>query len=286
MVSATSGGVPPESAAVALAFSDAWRVERSGSTLVVQAGADRVHELPGLDDAEISLVEGWFGGAPINTAAHPRGRVIADLLLQVGALRLEVTADSLPLVIHWAGAPLPHLRNALHACLGDQLVDETDRDAASGIAVVVRTTATWMETFVVCYALLQAGRAHLLCDLAYHDRVTIGPLVVPGQTACVECLGGRIAHRWGDPQPPTMPNATQAGSFVVAGAVTHALRDLCAGDPLPYVASCVVIDLATMESQSTTVTRSPWCTSCAAVPTPSIVSMPWDVSCDAAVLAR
>src|SRR5919198_1421400 len=69
---------------------------------------------------------------------------------------------------------------------------------------------------------------HLFIDVSYHHTVSLGPLVFPGDSACVGCLSGRIGRYWGDPHPPRKP-AMRRETRLVAALAALELDKIAAG---------------------------------------------------------
>ncbi|RZL64508.1 MAG: hypothetical protein EOP81_08100 [Variovorax sp.] len=166
----------------------------------------------------------------------------------------------------------PVLRHAV-LWLGDVLpwLDEGLREgcAAEGetpdLVLVIRSNCNWQDA-LARYADAAPQQPHLLVDLAYHHTVSLGPYVVPGDTACVACLGHRVAHRWGDLPMPAAP-AVQQHEALVTALVRQALH----GEPgtaarLAWVERVVSLDLRSLASTQDRVFRHPWCPVCSAQP--------------------
>lgn len=240
--------------------SPAWRLLASGGSVSADGGADARWAADGLDpSAAAALVEAWERGAVDRTECSAETAVVVDALAALGALlppiperpRVAVLERGRPYEL-----PLPDCEIAS--------VDDAD------LVVIVRTTETLRATAARAAKL---NRPHLLCDLAFHHTIVLGPYVVPGQTACLSCLAERVAHRWGDDAPPVAPEASAFGS--VAGAlVARQLPSVAAGATL--VGATVALDLDTLETTRARVLRSPWCEVCGPEHRDGRVRLPWE----------
>lgn len=104
---------------------------------------------------------------------------------------------------------------------------------------------------------------HALLDLAYDHTLSLGPLVWPGETACLQCFAGRIRHAWGDPMPPKVPRATAYGAELAASLAVGLLRRFHREGALPELSGrSVSIDLSNFATRADAVHRLPWCPRC------------------------
>ena len=132
--------------------------------------------------------------------------------------------------------------------------------SADGITVVVRTNATLRSLAEQAEDLQRRGAPHVLCDLAFHHTLVMGPHVVPGDTACLACLAGRVGSRWGDPTPPPEPAATRHAELA-ANLTAHWLVNR--SDPAgTLVNATVTLDLRSLETVRAMLWRVPGCPVC------------------------
>lgn len=166
------------------------------------------------------------------------------------------------------GPPADELTAEL-ARLGAALVDPEDAD----LVVVVRTGAPLRALLPVAERFAAGRQPHLLCDLANHATIVLGPLVVPGLTACLSCLVGRLAARWGDPDPPPRPAAVGEPALVAA-LLWRALRTV-GGGGYELVERTVALDLRDLSTTAEAVLPASECPVCPRVD-PIGVRLPWE----------
>ncbi|MEK8031990.1 hypothetical protein AACH06_14275 [Ideonella sp. DXS29W] len=246
-----------------------WRLDIHDDHLVVSAGADEVYlvdEAPA--DTLATLMQAWQDQRCGSLANDPVVGAAVRQLRRLGAL---LPADALHhtaqprAALRWFGQPWPELESALqrHGWRWDD-------DAA--LQLCVRTDASWAE-MLHDYQHQPPRRTHVLLDLAYHHTLCLGPLVVPGQTACLACFGHRVAHRWGDLPPPPAP------------ANRHRLAGIAAlmADHVTLGSRCVEASLA-LDLRQFSITRSPaylqpGCNVCASQrtspPDTGSLALPW-----------
>lgn len=226
--------------------------------LVASAGADALFLLDELDARGArALLELWdkdqLDAAPAALAGAVRDLTrlgaAGPAAEPVGTLGYHLAAVGEAGSLEAALAALTTLDTGLERA---SLADAT-------LAVVVRAGGTLFE--VADFA-ARIKVPHLFVDLAYEHTLSIGPLVFPGETACVSCLAGRIRFTWGDPPPPPAPLA--AGRAAVAAGF---LADqLCVfrrtGTCSALVARTLAIDLDAVTTHAERVHRLPWCPVC------------------------
>ncbi|EHK65726.1 hypothetical protein [Achromobacter arsenitoxydans] len=237
--------------------------------LVLTAGSDESYivDEAAPDDVARQVLSAWQANRLAALLDDPRCGAAARQIQRAGALTPARAARPVTgYRIHWLGNPLPGLADVL----------QPQPDAAGGsenaIALIVRTNASWQEALAQ-YASLRPATPHLFVDAAFHHTVCIGPYVVPGQTACLACLGNRVAHRWGDLPMPASPAACRPELLAAL------LAPLLSTDQglLPFVEYSVSLNLQTLASTRDKVFQLPWCPVCgsAAAASTGMLDIPW-----------
>lgn len=181
-----------------------WRTATS-----VQFGADPVAQVEGVTLWQERLIDALQTGVPdamVIRLATGLGASVADAERFLELIRPALTthAESGPDVVLEVPDDLDHREE--HAL----------EDALRSVGVMVLRTRRWPEdvdrvpVIVVAHRLLDPRRAarlasadvaHLPLELS-GDRVSIGPLVVPGRTGCLACL--HTHRREADPTWPLL----------------------------------------------------------------------------------
>lgn len=257
--------------------SPAWCLESLNDLLVVNGGADEVYvidEAPAeardrlIDICLQGQARTWQGDATLGAAIRQLRRLGA--LVPAGAVRTERPA----LQVQWAGQPLLGLVDSLQTHGWTCLPGRVDR--CDALTLLVRTTQSWSE-LLRYYQDAPPDGIHVLLDLAYHHTLGIGPMVVPGQTACLACMGHRVMRRWGDlpmPQEPAMLQRAAGIGALLADAAVLGSR---------LVERAFTLDLRTLRMDSSTVFVQPECPVCALSATEAInrkaaLPLPWLLS--------
>lgn len=212
----------------AFRLSPSWVLTGAHDSLIVHGGADARFEIE-LKDAESSFFARYTTDEPFGRAQlSPQDQLVLEQLITAeivvpvlskrAQLRVALVGDA-------AGFTLP----AATGRLASNSVAVVDPAQPHDLQVVVRANSTFG-------ALLEAldyptlTTPHLLVDVAFHHNASIGPLVFPGETACLACLNGRISKRWGDDAPPPEPVASRALGDLVAQLTMHELSRVASGE--------------------------------------------------------
>jgi hypothetical protein len=250
-----------------------WALCLEGEVLVAHAGADRRFEVQDCSAASarqliLAAAEGEFAPSELSAEAS---RAVQQLVI-LGALRPAIVSPSNALVVglRFAGSAVPGLSEAISAAVDPQRVRLASDDEAVRLWVLVRTNVTLEEAVTMA-----PQRDPYLCvDAAYHHTISLGPLVIPGQTACLACLSGRIAHRWGDPAPPTAPKATRR-SGLLAGWIAAELENIGAGAST-LANRTISMDISSHRMTDHSLLRLPDCASCGSTPGRGRIDLPWE----------
>jgi bacteriocin biosynthesis cyclodehydratase domain-containing protein len=255
-----------------------WRLAEQDGYLVAVAGADEIwviDDVPGTIVEELAAC--WTGRPPSPDQLSAPARHAVEQLRTIGVFGAVNTIPVRPrLAIRWAGSPLPTMINTITSLCRELDWPEpiTESDPAD-LVIMIRTSATLAETAELSGRLTASGRIQLLCDLASARTIALGPLVVPGHTACIGCLTGRVASRWGDPQPPDRPRATEpAAAGTAAGLLMHHIRRATEGS-FDLVDATVALDLDSLVSRRSPCLRSAQCAHCSHRVDDGRVELPW-----------
>jgi hypothetical protein len=257
-----------------------WTLFLEGDKLIASGGADALFLLDELDAPSArALHTAWHSDA-LSTVDPD----ILAKLHKLGALR-RGTPTPLRFTVTGTG-PFEPIANALRK--GTDLTSYTSEPSSAAgaetsatseirpLSVIVRAGGSLIEA-----AERAAGLRgpQLFVDVAYHHTVSLGPLVWPGETACLSCLAGRIRHAWGDPEPPLEPRASLRVELIAA-LIAEQLRVFAeTGTCTALVARTVSIDLETLSTRSERVHRLPWCPSCFPEQVPygaGSFALPWE----------
>lgn len=257
-------------------IASSWSLRQEGSTLIVDGGADARFA--------IDLEPGWQSGLPARTSAasfsrsglSPQDAGILDQLVTGGIAQPVLPGISGRLRVALLGDSLPAAPDA-----GDpvRLVDSSQQHDL----VLLSRTRTTLRDLLVRVDYPAITKPHLLVDAAYHHTLSVGPLVIPGETACAACLQGRVTARWGDDPPPPSPRVLEAYPGMVREIVAMELRRIAEGDT-SLVNATVAWNLNSREVTRHPLLTLPACPVCSALhPTPTgRLPLPWSENANSA----
>lgn len=187
-----------------------WSITQQEKSLIISGGADARYEIE-LENDEPSFFATVKPNAPFTRSKLEErdSRVLEEL----------VTAEIV--------APLMQKKNALKVgVIGDanKLTLATQKDTQTAdLLLIVRVNSTYAKLLEkINYRSI--AKPHLFVDMAFHHTFSLGPLVFPGETACIACLQGRIGTRWGDDLPPTSPKVSDEYPGVVSELISIELN--------------------------------------------------------------
>ncbi len=245
--------------------------------LLVSGGADELYVVDEADTPTVveRILDHWQTDTLAVLGEDADCGPAVRQLMRLGVLApLRAVRKVQRYALAWLGQPLPGLADAFdqHASADLQRVDA---DADADLRVLVRHGLGW-EQALTRYRDQMPASPHLLLDLSYHHTLALGPYVVPGQSACVYCLGNRVLRRWGDAAVPTLP-AVAAHPARIAALVAPLLDQphLLLG----YLERTVWLDLHRLHGERDRVLRLPWCPACqpAGATLPAPLPLPWEL---------
>lgn len=199
-----------------------WTMRQAEQSLILSGGADARYEIE-LEGNGPSFFASLKHGKPFSRSdlqAHDQ-RVLEELItaevvvpeLQKGKLlRVAIIGGN-------TGFALPE-HGAISIVKNSQAYD---------LALIIRTNSTYAD---LLEAIGYPGitKPQLFADMAFHHTFSLGPLVFPGETACIACLQGRVSTRWGDEAPPPLPQVVKKNGGLIAELVATELARIANGD--------------------------------------------------------
>jgi hypothetical protein len=250
-----------------------WRAEVREEGLLVHGGADAVYLLPDLAAPVAAELVALFNPESSTVDVErlsPDARLLLPQLRGVGALRVAgLAGPTARVAVRQVAGGADAVLAELHRQRACELVEQERAD----LEIVVRTDAPLRDLLPLAHEYAEARRPHLLCDLATRHTVVLGPLVVPGLTACLSCLVGRLASRWGDPTPPERPAALDEPALVAA-LLGRVLRTMTTGR-YELVERTVALNLDDLSTSTEAVLPAGECPVCPRVD-PIGVRLPWE----------
>jgi bacteriocin biosynthesis cyclodehydratase domain-containing protein len=207
-----------------------WNISQSAKTLVISGGADATFEIE-LDDEKSSFFSRTKNSQPFTrrTLSAQDQRILEEL----------VTAEIVvPVIEPRKQLKISIINDGNYVFAGNKIIKIVGPSESPDLAIVVRTSSSYRD-FVNLIDYPSISIPHLFVDTAFHHTLSIGPLVFPGETACVACLQGRITKRWGDNKPPIKAKAGKSYGRLIAELVIVELERIAAGDTTLVNKTCV-----------------------------------------------
>jgi hypothetical protein len=195
--------------------------------LMAEAGDDERFGLSELDALEAApLLSAWGADSFAALADAPLATQTAlEKLRLLGAVTSGPTPTTTKLRV-WAipvGQAAKPAVNALTALHRDHLEFlEPDGSTNVAFAVVLRCGGSYAHLLTATNTL--AHIPHLFVDASFHHTVSIGPVVVPGVSACLGCLTARLRARWAETTPPPIPMVSEHPELLAALSLDEILK--------------------------------------------------------------
>lgn len=197
-----------------------WQITQKGSVLQISGGADAKYEIE-LENDRPSFF------ANLKHKSFSRNELALD---DQPILEQLLTAEIIvPMLKKQRSIRVALLGDTKHFNLSSTDTIKVVKDGEYEVALVVRSTSTY-ATLLKDIKYQDIVKPHLFIDTAFHHTVSIGPLVFPGETACIACLQGRVGIRWDDDTPPNMPLVAKQYAALTSELAGMELHKLATGD--------------------------------------------------------
>nr|MDO8110216.1 hypothetical protein [Candidatus Sigynarchaeota archaeon] len=238
---------------------DVWNIQYEKGVLVMNAGADCLYAIEDVSNyVAKEIIDAWTTNFAGGKEFTPRARDVIEELKSAGIVLIRSSAPaSLKIKITFIGDESLRLRDLIADKASKTQEITLTTDPGNDFILFIRTNGQ-LKDLIPLYK--NVTIPHLLVDLAYHHTVSIGPLVIPPETACLSCLVGRITNLWGDPVPPKQP-LIQADDDLIAGIVIGELKKIAGGNQ-SLVNKTVSFNFTDYKVQKDALYKLPWCPEC------------------------
>ncbi len=249
---------------VALRPSSAWSLSEQDGHVLVSGGADATYlvESPSRD-VTAEIVKAWRSVSIDRHTLSPNANRLVDMLISAKVVDVGIEAPAQRVGVRFVGAS--------DTALAARITATGDWD----LLLVIRTNGQLAELADPYFLGLE--RPHMLVDLAFNHIVSFGPLVIPGETACLSCLAGRVSAYWGDTAPPSRPAMSDRTALVAPLIMLHVEQAFQGRSPL--INQTLAYDLEEHEIKRNRVYKLPQCTRCGdSNPADGRLALPWAAS--------
>jgi bacteriocin biosynthesis cyclodehydratase domain-containing protein len=237
---------------------DNWNVQYENKILLLNAGSDHLYAVTDLEDKVANeILDLWKTNFEQPLDLSNRAREILEELKSAGIVHIKVSNNrELNFDVKYLGNNSKSIYDKVARIIeADGALNLCDSNA-SDFTLFLRTNCGWKDILDV----YECSKPHLLVDVSYHHTVSLGPLVVPPETACLGCLVGRITNLWGDPSPPASPKI-QENENLIASMIVMELKKIAENDQ-SLINRTVSFNFKDYKVQSDTLYKLPWCPYC------------------------
>lgn len=197
-----------------------WAIKQSGKSLKISGGADSLYEVELESDKQSFFSELSHEKAfSRSDLAEDDRRVLEELLTAEIVVPIFKKTKQIKVMVIGDSADVLPEQNPL----------TVKNSQEADLLVVVRTNSSYSDLLAKT-DYVNITKPHLFIDLAFHHSLSLGPLVFPGETACIACLQGRVSTRWGDEIPPRTPLVGVQYKELIAGLLHAELDRIVKGD--------------------------------------------------------
>lgn len=178
-------------------LSPLWTISMAEKSLFISGGADARYEIELETDAPSFFADIKSNVPFTRQQLHEQDqRVLEQLLTAEIVMPVLTKAEVLRVTVAGDNTELDLPSN--------KSVKVVQAKQPHDLVLIVRTHSTYAQLLdTLQYQSIKTP--HLFVDAAFHHIISVGPLVFPGETACIACLQGRVTTRWGDETPPSTP---------------------------------------------------------------------------------
>lgn len=252
-----------------------WTILYEQSLLVLTAGADKLFAIEDLpEETAQKIIELWKQDDIRIRDQAPDVRAVLEQLVTANILANKTTKKQTHAVAyHFLGDTDAQLSKQIENELGIQ--HKTVKHANADLLLIIRTNSKLLElTDSPFYA--QIAKPHLFIDLGFEHSISLGPLVIPGQSACVSCFIGRLTPYWGDAEPPHKP-AIQQSTALIASLVSLEVKKILNTHSRELVNHSVAYDFDNYSVKKSSIYKLPRCPVCSTttIDNSGAIALPW-----------
>jgi bacteriocin biosynthesis cyclodehydratase domain-containing protein len=237
---------------------DIWSLQYENGLLVLNAGADYIYAVEDLNETVAEeILDLWKTNFEQTSYLSNRAKEILEELKSAGIVQIEfLNKETLNFDLRYLGSSNQAVFKKVSQIIEeDSLLHLTD-SSKSDFTLFLRTNSVWKDILDN----YNEKNPHMLVDISFHHTISVGPLVIPRETACLGCLVGRITNLWGDPKPPATPKI-QEYECLIASIIVTELKKIAENNQ-GLVNRTVSFNFEDYKVQSDALYKLPWCPFC------------------------
>lgn len=226
-----------------------WRISTTSDLLVLSGGADLVYELDIVDNPNTSFKKIKNNPYRLSDLSE-QDKITHEQLVTAG-----IAVPKL--------AKKPILKYKVFGDYDIQIDIKNTRISKTDdydLGIIIRSTQTLAELLQeIDYQSIQ--KPHILFDVSFYQNISIGPLVFPGDTACLACLQGRLEYRWGDPKPSKTPRVYKNSKLLLCALIEKEIERFINQDYM-LIGKTISLDIDTYQNVKHPLYKIEFCPVC------------------------
>lgn len=240
--------------------SDSWTMDLIDGRLIATAGADAIFEIDELnEDERVRFFKAYQAGDIAILEDDAGFASVISKLIQAGVFYRQIlrAGKDVRVRLMWSAGVNQDVLLALEFANKNSGVIFVEEEA--DIVVVIRGSG---ELMPISNLTKDISTPYLFVDTAFDHTISVGPFVVPGETACMTCFAGRLTRAWGDITPPSNPRMGNR-ALLCAAIILEAIENFREKGVCPaYIERVWSLDVTSMKTTSEKLFKLPWCTTC------------------------
>jgi bacteriocin biosynthesis cyclodehydratase domain-containing protein len=244
-----------------------WNLLLEDGKLLITKGADEIYFIDESDKRSSEIIFNAYKEDLLDDLAVKKKhlKTIIEKLERAGVIykrieSIKVPTNKIEIFIEWIGNKNDEIFGLLESFIkkSEDIHISNDKNKAD-VLFLVRSSGK-MSELLKNYNEIKIP--HILIDLAYDHTLSIGPLVFPGETACLGCFVGRITRNWGDAMSPQTPRASQSNELIAALIFENIKTFQVSGSCPELINQVWSFNLKDFTTKYDKIFRLPWCPIC------------------------
>lgn len=243
-----------------------WNMLIEDGKLFVTKGADEIYYIAEVDSEKVQLVFDAYQNNNIDEIYIEKNglKAIIKELETAGVIYKSKnhigSPNNLTVYFKWFGNEHNKIQSLLRQFISQpKNIFISDDIKSADLLLIIRSSGK-MGDLMEAYE--KIDKPHIFIDLAYNHTISIGPLIFPGETACLGCFAGRITRNWGDALPPEIPSASDSYELI-ASLILECIKTYQKFGSCPeLINQAWSFNLNDFTSKYDKIFRLPWCPNC------------------------
>lgn len=234
--------------------------------LLITKGADEIYFVDEINSEDSSLLFNAYSSNDLDRVYIKKNELITVLkkLEKAGVIYkgapMDLSERNIAVGINWYGNGNEKIKNLVDQFIKSSKNISISENAESANLLLLVRDSDKLVDILDGYEKIKVP--HIFIDIAYDHTVSVGPLVFPGETACLSCFIGRITRNWGDVIPPKISNVSDSCELI-ASLIFECIKTFQKHGNCPeFIGSVWSFNVKDFSSRHDKVFRLPWCPIC------------------------